>query len=241
MKRLFSFITVLFAFTIMLNTLPHFSPKETALPVFQDSPLSLCTFFGDSTTYGLFRYNAHNDGRFGKNYYTLQDSQIWTPKEGTFYLGNVLKASVCLGGQSCTLPDACKRFSPQKLILTVGINGLATWEKESFLRYYEKLINVIRKASPDTKIYLQSIYPIAEIAKEKLPSFDNRKIDTVNLWIASLAQNKELPYLDTATVLKDNNGNLCEAYHNGDGLHLSCDGFNAMLRFVEEQLTKETV
>ena len=242
MKRLTLFLSLFFTCTLLLTSIPFDGDHhEETIPTFQNSPLSLCSFFGDSTTYGLFRFNAHNDGRFGKNYYTLQDSQIWVPKSGTFYLKNALRATVVINQAEHTLSDACKQYRPQKLILTVGINGLAAWEKEDFLHCYEKLIQTIQGASPSTSIYLQSVYPIAPKAKEKLPTFSNEKIDRVNLWIQELANDTHLPYLNTASVLKDSHGNLKEAYHNGDGLHLSSEGFNAMLRYVEQQLTKGTV
>lgn len=233
-------LSILLTVAVTLSSVFLPLPRESALEVasFNASPLSRCTFFGDSTTYGLIRYNAHNDGRFGKNYYTLQDSQIWVPKDGTFYLGNVLKASAFIGGKSYTLAEACRAFSPEKLILTVGINGLANWEETSFLRYYKKLIDTVREASPNTELYLQSVYPIAPKAKEKLPEFSNEKIQLVNSWICSLARKEHLCYLNAASALTDTDGNLKESYHNGDGLHLSCQGFNEMLKYVENELMK---
>lgn len=224
---------ILFSFST--NTI---TASENHVYTVNESILSTCTFFGDSTTYGLHRFNSQNDGKHGKNYYTLQDSQIWTPSDGTFYLGNVVKASVTVNGQTLFLGDACRQYKPQKLILTVGINGLATWSKDSFLSCYQKLINTVKTASPNTEIYLQSVYPISPKAQEKLPNFTNEKITQLNLWIKELAQENKLLFLNTASVLINENGNLKENYHNGDGLHLSTQGFNAMLSYVEEQLTK---
>ncbi len=240
MKRLICFIFILLLGTILfflLTNTPNTSEKY--VPALNESALSHCTFFGDSTTYGLHRFNVHNDGRFGENYYTLQDSQIWTPADGTFYLGNVIKASVAINGKTFSLSDACSIHKPQKLILTVGINGLATWTKDTFLSCYQKLLTIIKNASPDTEVYLQSVYPISPKAQEKLPQFTNEKIKQLNVWIQELAEENRLTYFDTASVLCDENGNLKDAYHNGDGLHLSSAGFNEMLRYVEECLTKE--
>lgn len=242
MKRLYRSLALLLLGATLFAFFTHAcTASETTAAITKGSVLADCTFFGDSTTYGLHRFNANNDGRFGKNYYTLQDSQIWTPADGTFYLGNVVKASVHLSGKTYTLAEACRTLHPQNLIVTVGINGLAAWTKETFSSCYEKLVTIIRDASPDTMLYLQSVYPIAPEAKEKLPKFSNEKIIEVNRWIKELAERNALCYLDTATVLRDENGSLKHDYHNGDGLHLSTDGFNAMLRYVEDALTKGTV
>jgi len=239
MKRLTYFLSLLLLGTTMFSfTANTITAREPYVYAVNESILSTCTFFGDSTTYGLHRFNAQNDGRHGKNYYTLQDSQIWTPSDGTFYLGNVVKASVALNGRSLLLGEACQTYRPQKLILTVGINGLTAWTKDTFLSCYQKLINTVTNASPGTEVYLQSVYPISPKAKEKLPNFSNEKITQLNLWIEELAVQNRLPYLNTASVLRDENGNLKDSYHNGDGLHLSTQGFNTMLRYVEEQLTK---
>lgn len=241
MKRLTVFLSLMLLSATLFSYLSNArATSEADVYTATQSILSSCTFFGDSTTYGLHRYNAQNNGKHGDNYYTLQDSQIWTPSDGTFYLGNVLKASVYINGKSILLSDACRQFKPQKLVLTVGINGLASWTKDGFFSCYQKLINTVKTASPNTMIYLQSVYPISPKAKEKLPHFTNEKINTLNLWINELAHTNGLSYLNTASVLSDENGNLKESYHNGDGLHLSTDGFNAMLRYVEEQLSKGT-
>ena len=243
MKRLSIFLSLLLLLTLVISqaTQTALAKEYESYPTFRQNEgfsLSECVFFGDSTTYGLFRYNAHNNGKFGKNYYTLQDSQIWTPKSGTFFLGNLLNCKVALSDLGeITLSDALHKKQPPTIIVTVGINGLAAWNKETFTKYYEKLITMIKTASPKTVIVLQSVYPIAEKARDTLPAFSNEKIDTVNTWIEALAVHHKLRYLNTANVLKDASGNLAECCHNGDGLHLSTEGFNRMLEYVDRTLS----
>ena len=247
MKRLSLFLSILFALTLILSPILHapLLAKEETYPTVsmkKDLTLADCVFFGDSTTYGLFRFNAHNDGRFGKNYYTLQDSQIWTPKSGTFYLGNLLNLRVSLPSfGEVTLTEALKAHTPSVFVITVGINGLTAWDKDTFLKYYEKLLETVEKASPKTITVLQSVYPIGEAAREKLPHFTNEKINEVNAWIALLAKKKNLCFLDTASLLKNEMGALDERFHNGDGLHLSTEGFNRMLQNLEAFLSRGDV
>jgi lysophospholipase L1-like esterase len=132
------------------------------------------------------------------------------------------------------LSDAFRVASPEILILTVGINGLPTWTEDSFIAHYKQLIRLVHHASPDTQIVLQSIYPTAKARDKKLESFTIDKIDRLNQWIRALAKEQSLPYLDTASALKGQDGWLIPTYHNGDGLHLNTAGFNAVLNYIIE-------
>ncbi len=206
---------------------------STAEPLPEDL-LDRLVFFGDSTTYGFFRYNLNNTGVYEKNYYTLKASQIWVPQERTFYLGNLFTAEIALSeDQKMTLSEAARTYRPEYLLLTVGINGLCQWNEENFSRYYEKMIDLVEEASPDTTILLHSVYPTASNIGGRLTGFTNDKIDRLNSWIQKIAEKRGLFYLDSASALKDERGCLPLAYQNGDGLHLNTQGFNAVLKNID--------
>lgn len=192
-------------------------------------------FFGDSTTYGLLKYNVNNDGTHGENYHTLRASQIWVPEGGTFYLGNILSAEIALqDGRKLTLGDAAAAVKPEYLVITVGINGLTGWNEETFTKYYEKMLSLVQQGSPETIMILQSVYPSAENTEGKLAAFTNDKIDRLNSWIEKIAQKHGLSYIDSSQALKDSRGYLKVEYQNGDGLHLNTLGFNAILEYIDK-------
>lgn len=220
----------------LLLSLPSFAQGSKQAT---DDRLKDVVFFGDSTTYGLFYYNVNNDGRHGKNHKTLQSSQIWVPKDGTFYLRNLLTSRIALSdGRSLTLAEAARTLQPKYLVITVGINGLCSWTEESFTRYYEKMLELVKNNAPSTTILLQSVFPSASNISGNLVGFTNDKIDRLNTWIAAIAEKHHLTYLNTARVLKDDQGFLRQEYQNGDGLHLNTQGFNVILQNVEKALSE---
>ena len=223
-KSIFSFMIII---AVLISVFPVSVFAES-----NSSYLQKISFFGDSTTHGLIRYIIQNDGRYGQSIVELSRDQVLTSRDGTFYLRNIPTATIHYKGNNLSLSKAFEQASPEILIITVGINGLPTWTQESFLSYYRQLIQIVREASPDTKIALQSVYPTAKVRDKKLVAFTVDKIDRLNQWIQSLAKEQSLPYLDTASVLKGEDGWLIPTYHNGDGLHLNTEGFNTVLDYI---------
>lgn len=167
----------------------------------------------------------------------LRDSsQVWTGADGSFALDyNTDTAAVIYSadGKKGTVSVATEERKPQYVIITLGLeNGVAHCSKEKFQEYYSKIIEAIKKSSPETKIILQSVFPTSkQISKDK-PSISNEKISAANSWISELAQSKSLRYLNTASVLTDNKGNLRSEYDSGDGIHLNADGYTAVLDYI---------
>ena len=83
----------------------------------------------------------------------------------------------------------------------------------------------------DTKIILQSIYPVAR-SWEKTKSINNERIRAANGWVQRVAEDCGIYYLDTISVLADEEGYLPEAYQNGDGIHLNADSCGIVLDYI---------
>lgn len=223
-KRLLSILIILPLLVMIFPISTNASSNSTYL--------EKISFFGDSTTYGLIHYIVNNDGRHGTPVAKLSRNQILVPPDGTFYLRNIPTAKIRYQGKDLPLTEAFRMASPEILIVTVGINGLPTWTEESLLTHYRRLIDLIRNSSPNTQIVLQSVYPTAKEREQKLASFTIDKVDQLNRWIEKLAKEQSLPYLNTASVLKGDDGWLIPSYHNGDGMHLNTAGFNAVLNYI---------
>lgn len=197
------------------------------------------SFFGDSTTHGMIRYIVENDGRLGTPYTHLRRDQILTSPDGTFYLRNLPTTRISYKGQTLSLAEAIGSSAPKILIVTVGVNGLLHWEREAFAELYNRLLDLFEKASPDSKIVLQSVYPTAKNRAAHLAAFTVDKVDRLNSWIMAIADERGLLYINTADALKDDDGWLRSDYQNGDGLHLNTAGFNCVLASIESALKKE--
>ena len=184
-------------------------------------------FLGDSTTYGIGYY--YNQG------YTdlCPPSQVWTPSSGTLALFNYSIATVVYPptGEEIPIADAVAAGKPEYMLLTIGVNGVAVMDKEWFIRDYKALIDIIREASPDTKIILNSIYPVAS-SYQHIDSISNEKIADANVWIKMIADETGCKYLDTYSVLVGPDGTLPESSHNGDGIHLNGETFGVVMNYI---------
>lgn len=198
---------------------------NTVLPETEDAGqeyIDKITFLGDSTTYGL-RANAVLDG--GKN-----TTQVWTPTNGYITLSQVNTVLIWYPetNTEMSIKDAAALKKPEYLVITLGVNGISFMNEDYFKKEYGKLISSIKEASPDTKIILQSIFPVAT-NYESLKSINNELIDAANEWVVELADEYEVKYVDTNSVLRGSDGWLVSSYQNGDGLHLTAEGLNIEL------------
>ncbi|MGM9624080.1 MAG: GDSL-type esterase/lipase family protein [Eubacteriales bacterium] len=190
-----------------------------------DGYVDKLVFYGDSTTYGMKVYKV-----FGSR----DTKQVWTPKSGTLAL---FRAATDLvydpnTDTELSLNDICAQNKPQILIVTLGVNGVAFMDRDYFKTEYQKVIDIITTASPDTVLILQSIYPVAR-SYEKQSSINNEKIQAANEWIVELASENQLPYLNTYSALVGEDGYLPEAYQNGDGMHFNEVGFGVVMQYVK--------
>ena len=183
-------------------------------------------FVGDSTTYGLKHYSMLSGGKNTK--------QVWVPASGTYSLNALVTTYKIVypeTGEEMTVAEAAALAKPEYMIITLGINyGVPYCGETEFKKYYRMLLDDVTTASPETKIILQSIYPVA--TNNEIKDITNDKIDLANTWIEQLAEEYELKYLDTNSVLKGDDGYLPLTYQNGDGLHLLERGFDVVLNNI---------
>ena len=184
-------------------------------------------FLGDSTTYSLLYYGKLSGGK--------ESMQIWTPKSRTLALDLALTTTILYPEteEEISIEEAARRKQPEIMVITLGVNGVSYMhdKEEYFISVYTKLVNKIKNASPDTKIILQSIYPVAR-SWEKTKSINNERIRAANEWVQQVAEDCGIYYLDTISVLADEEGYLPEAYQNGDGIHLNADSCGIVLDYI---------
>jgi hypothetical protein len=100
--------------------------------------------------------------------------------------------------------------------------GVTYLNESEFKSCYASLIQAILAESPDTRIILQSIFPVTE----DCVNLDNAKIDTANGWVKDIAAENGCRYLDTQSVLKDGEGCLKKDYcSSADGIHLNKEAY----------------
>lgn len=182
-------------------------------------------FLGDSTTYGMKYYAVLKDGK--------NTNQVWTPSNGTLTLSYQSFASIVYpeDGTEITIREALEKKQPEYFVITLGVNGVSFMDEAYFKSEYSSLVADAQSICPNTKIILQSIFPVAT-NYEYLKSINNDNITAANGWIQSIAEAYNVRYLDTASVLRGDDGWLRQEYQNGDGLHLNETGFKQVLNYI---------
>lgn len=212
-----------------------FEPEAAKTPISSDGGsgeeqeteqfLSSLTFLGDSTT-------AHMRQRA-----PIRDSaKVWATKSR--YLN--LDSKICnariedpYGDGELLIAEAAARYRPEYLLITLGIDyGVYYYRDapEKFRLCYEKLLKAIETASPDTKIILGAIFPVAGTSAV----ITNQMVDQANAIIKELAAAHGLSYVDNNTILKNEAGLLREEYcYSEDGIHLTEAAYKAIFQNLE--------
>lgn len=189
-------------------------------------------FLGDSTT-------AHMQQRAA-----VAPTQVWATRNRYYNLDSRVTYTRILlpeTGEELTVAEAAARIRPSYMVITLGVDYGVYYYRgnlEKFRFYYEKLLDAIAEASPETVPVLQSIFPVARESR----SITNDMIDRANGVIAAIAKERGLVYVDANAVLKDRDGYLKPAYcSSSDGIHLTAAAYDAILKNLAgyEQEIKE--
>ena len=191
-------------------------PKE--LPTAEEY-LKETYFIGDSRTNGLVGYDF------------IPTNRVFA-EDGLSHETALTKAFVELpDGKTYTLAQAVKKTQPKRMIVSFGINGIAFMTKDDFMEDYAKLIDQLKESAPDSIIIIQSILPVSETFAQDT-RYSNEKIDRYNQELKELAEEKDVYFLDTSSVLKDSNNALNPLYDSGDGLHFGKAAYTALLNYI---------
>lgn len=112
---------------------------------------------------------------------------------------------------------------PKKIFLLIGINDLNgdPARTDQAVRNIQTIIERIQKESPKTKLYVQSILPVGEQLRVRIP-----EITKANIAIKKICEDKGVTYIDLHPVFADENGRLRKEYTN-DGIHIMGAGYKA--------------
>ncbi len=201
-----------------------------------DEYINEIVFVGESTTYGLYHYETLPKGK--------DTTHVWTPTSGTLMLTNanadVGKVNVYNPNTSAyedmLISDAAGLYKPKYMVITLGLNGVSFYIDEQadyYIGEYVKLINEIRKKSPDTKIMVQSVFPVAQ-SYEYSDSISNLRLNKANYLFAKMCEQMQVKFLNSAPIFMNESGDMDESYHNGDGLHLSAEALNMEIDFIKK-------
>ena len=204
------------------------TPTPDAGIEYQDSLI----FVGDSLTAHLINRGVLTGG--------TETKQVWRSESNMINLNSeVTSAKIILPGtgEKMTIAEAAKETKPSILIITLGTDwGVSYLSEAEFKDCYGKLVKAVQKASPKTTVVLQSVFPVTAACS----TLDNAKIDTANKWVKAVAEENQCYYLDTQSILKDENNSLKAEYCNSaDGIHLGKNAYEAILTYIRTHAVPE--
>lgn len=113
--------------------------------------------------------------------------------------------------------DQVTSAGPRAVFLMIGTNDLLYGPGMAISQdQYRQVVQRIRSESPGSRLYLQSLLPRA--------SKDRALVEEFNAFIAGLAAEYELPYIDLYPHFLGEDGAIAVAYSN-DELHLNGSGY----------------
>ena len=113
-----------------------------------------------------------------------------------------------------TLADYAKSFEGVKAVyIVISAESISWMDVPTFVKKYTAFVDEIVSAFPEAHIYVQPIIPInEEKASKRGYTVTNERINQINEYILSVAEERSLWVLDMADNFKDKDGKLPEEY-----------------------------
>ena len=183
------------------------------------------TFVGDSIASGLGIYQT---GLPNAKYATYTSAGV------NSFVNNVTMKNAVTGVQETPM-EAIVATQPDYVYILVGTNNLVTQGgEESFLAYYERLIDMLREQlNPGVIFYIQAIPVVQETVVQSKPGLDNARIATVNDLLANLALRKGCYFVNIREVLTNPaDGSQIDDYQVTDGVHFNAAGYRVWAEYL---------
>ena len=150
-----------------------------------------------------------------------------------------ISGDVCMGVYDRL--DAILKGSPAKIFLLIGINDVDRGASaDTIVERIGMIVDKIRKDSPSTKIYLQSVLPVSDHYK----MFNGHTsrwqvVPEINKGLVRLAADRGVKYIDLYSHFIDNTTGKMNIEYTNDGLHLLGKGYKKWVGIVKPYVDEE--
>jgi lysophospholipase L1-like esterase len=121
--------------------------------------------------------------------------------------------------------DEVTEGKPAKIFILIGINDISRNIPDSvILENYKKIIDRIKKSSPKTKIYFNTLLPVNNSFGDRAHFNKDEHIHSVNEGLKKLAAAEKITVIDIHPQFLDADNRLDKQY-TYDGLHLNAEGY----------------
>lgn len=150
-----------------------------------------------------------------------------------------ISGDVCMGVYDRL--DAILKGSPAKIFLLIGINDVDRGASaDTIVERIGMIVDKIRKDTPSTKIYLQSVLPVSDHYK----MFNGHTsrwqvVPEINKGLVRLAADRGVKYIDLYSHFIDNTTGKMNIKYTNDGLHLLGKGYKKWVGIVKPYVDEE--
>lgn len=109
-----------------------------------------------------------------------------------------------------------KEINPQVVFLSYGMNDILSTQgdTDTFTNNYKELIKELQKEAPNTKIFVNSIFPVSKQEREQEPAFE--QLGVYNEALREMCDKQQIAYIDNTELVS-------EHYYEEDGVHFKPD------------------
>lgn len=143
-------------------------------------------------------------------------------------------------GEKMKIEDAIAKMGVKNVFMFYGINDLGLDTPDECLKLYDEQINKIMEQSPDAKIFIISPTYLHKDKAHAYKKLNNDNIKAFNdLLVKYCDDTGRATYIDLATKLQDEDGNLKDEYCNDNYCHHTEKAFEIWVSVLVEQAKKE--
>ncbi len=132
--------------------------------------------------------------------------------------------------------DKAAENNPEYICIMLGTNGIAYLEADFMSEKMSLFIDELRMNCPDSEIVLVSIPPVTAEHEIDVPETNIDRIKLYNSCIEKLAEEKDVIWVETYSILCDGTGYLADEYAETDGLHLKIHAYPVILSRIQEAI-----
>lgn len=127
-------------------------------------------------------------------------------------------------------------IKPKKIFIQGGINDLGTGgSKENLMEHYSELLDEIAQKTPNSKVYLQSIFPTElKDGSTYCNQQVNKDLVVVNHFLEKEAKKRGYTYIELYKPLVLNG--LLNPDYSFDGIHLTAEGYLLWTKILKPYL-----
>ena len=124
--------------------------------------------------------------------------------------------------------ETVKKLKPRVIFLSYGSNDVEMYEENvsTFIKEYKKVIKTLSEDLPNTKIFVNSIFPVRKDALEKQPAY--AYIEEYNKRLQKMCDELQIAFLDNTDIARTE-------YFEEDGIHFIASFFPIWMERMAEE------